>query len=220
MMGQQSSDRQLEGQRSANEKIRFPMKVGIVFLGKKTGWRQATETILLRLKRQSKLHLDFNALACAHIILQMNHIQNLFEFQILTPKEVSKLINMDIEDVSISIECRGQKEYNTNGAQDDEPNYIVDWFKTEVLGRLEGKCPFIDYWIGITSNEVGHEHFQWTLRTNKRNGKIFNIITSKGWERDFSPPSLFEYIVISTFKCSLRSLIMQENEKFTDTQTP
>ena len=101
-MGQQSPDnmRQLEDH-SANEKIRFPMKVGIIFLGKKWDW----------FLKQSRLHLDFNGLACAHIILQMNHIQNLFEFQILTPCDVCDKIKMDIEDVSILIECKSHDKY-------------------------------------------------------------------------------------------------------------
>lgn len=50
------------------DQSRFLKKVGIVFLGKKWDW----------FLKQSRLHLDFDEVACAHIILQMNRIQNLF----------------------------------------------------------------------------------------------------------------------------------------------
>jgi hypothetical protein len=47
----------------------FPKKIGVVFLGEK---RRTFEN------KRSKLYLDFDEVACAHILLQMNYIQNLF----------------------------------------------------------------------------------------------------------------------------------------------
>lgn len=206
--------------RSTNEKARFPKKVVIVFLGKKKGRLQAIYSLLNWLKlKKPKLLLDFDQLACAHIILQMNQIQNLFEFQILTAHDVKNMTKMDIEDVPII--TKGVLDYNCQGRDGQKekgprPNYIVQWFDTKVLSGLEhssksGNCPFMDYWIGITSNEIGGEHFQWTCEATG-SGKIFTIMTSKGWQRKFSPPSVFEYIVISTFKCSLRSFIKNFEE--------
>ena len=55
------------------------------------------------------------------------------------------------------------------------------WFETEVLKRLENSNkigPFMDYWIAITSNEIGEAHFQWTDRA-KGSDKFYSIMTTK-----------------------------------------
>jgi hypothetical protein len=37
-------------------------------------------------------------------------------------------------------------------------------------------------------------------------GKRLWIITSRGWEKDRSPPSLFEYLAATVFRCAIESL--------------
>jgi len=54
----------------------------------------------------------------------------------------------------------------------------------------------IDYWIAITSGEVGGNWFFNTKpMKDSISGKRLWVITSKGWERQFSPPSLFVHTI-------------------------
>src|SRR4051794_25948374 len=66
---------------------RFPKKVGIVFLEKsveKRTFPYIKKSSKIRLGvNKSKMHLNFNQLACAHFLLQMNFVQSLFDFQII-----------------------------------------------------------------------------------------------------------------------------------------
>ena len=55
----------------------FPKRIGIIFLEK-------LEKIKQKYKPRHSKDLDFEQVACAHLILQMNSIQSLFDFQIIT----------------------------------------------------------------------------------------------------------------------------------------
>jgi hypothetical protein len=193
-------------------------------------------------KTRSKLHLDFNELACAHILLQMNSIQNLFEFQILTANDVYKMTNSTIAIRDISIITEGirivqfghemhqseqdkthqSEQDKTHQSEQDKIPPLGQWFITFVLSELEkpktGSQDYWidspDYWIGITSDNI-EGYFAWTDNAKKLDKKI-SIITSELWEKKFSPPSVFEYIVITTFKCALRSLFLDFLPVFKD----
>ena len=57
----------------------FPKRIGIIFLEKleKVAYKE-------KYKPSHSKDLDFEQVACAHLILQMNSIQSLFDFQIIT----------------------------------------------------------------------------------------------------------------------------------------
>jgi hypothetical protein len=214
-MNQQSSmnltskSKLLEDQLNNGKSKELPKKIGIVFLGRKRRHQNKRLEILLRkIGVRSKLYLDFDEIACAHILLQMNNIQNLFEFQVI---EVSNII----EDVSITTRNNDHMvlwfDVSTNSTQSfitNDEDYMLQWFEHVVSSKLENDSGYpaspMDYWIGITSEGIGSNFFCWT---EKEKDKIVTIITSENWQREYSPPSVFEYIAISTFRCSLRSLI-------------
>ena len=78
----------------------------------------------------------------------------------------------------------------------------VEISKTNDYGQKKYKN--IDCWIGITSEAIDGNYFFLTKdKHSSRSGKNIGIITSEKWERRFSPPSLFEYIVMSVLACSL-----------------
>ena len=55
----------------------FPKRIGIIFLEK-------LDIVKEIYKPKHSKDLDFEQVACAHLILQMNSIQSLFDFQIIT----------------------------------------------------------------------------------------------------------------------------------------
>jgi hypothetical protein len=75
---------------------KFPKRVGIIFLEK-------LEKV--EFKRKYKLMhpgLAFEQVACAHLILQMNSIQSLFDFQIITLfEDEDKEFHIDKDEVTL-----------------------------------------------------------------------------------------------------------------------
>jgi hypothetical protein len=73
----------------------------------------------------------------------------------------------------------------------------------------------VDYWIAITSEKIKEKpgyHFYSPDIEKNQSGKRLWIITSRGWERDRSPPSLFEYLLWTVFRCVLQSLSSELSE--------
>jgi hypothetical protein len=139
-------------------------------------------------KKRTKHSLNFDQLACAHLLLQMNRCQSLFDFQVIT------------------IQYFEGFRLPTDGNED--LGDLLEWLDGEVFKfeSSEGKEYKIDYWLGITSMKDGDN---WFFRNSKRErcGKELGIITSYGWEEmHYSPPSLFEYVTFSVFVCSLYCL--------------
>ena len=53
-------------------------------------------------------------------------------------------------------------------------------------------------------DDEGHDgHFLATLTENGESQKLVGLITSKDWNKNFSPPSLFEYIALSVYICGI-----------------
>jgi len=169
----------------------FPKNVGIVFIeglkydNKKT-FKNTLKQFFLKITsiRTNRPRLNFNQLACAHFLLQMNTVQNIFDFQVIR-LEFDKHLSSPTED------------YNYN--------YNLKWFDDEISkfeNTEEGKAYDIDYWIGITSKEIEYNWFYvGKPKEQRKSGKA--IITSLDWVEVNSPPSLFEYIAMSALMCSL-----------------
>jgi len=162
------------------EKIkRFPKKIGIVFAEKLP-------------KRKS---LNFDQRACAHLLLQMNSAQRIFDYQV---------ISHDYEE-----------KYFSDPPADDDDDRFFQWFDDEIGkfdNSVDGAAYGIDYWICITSINLRYNRF---VRSQKReNGKsnmIFWIMTTNVWERQNTPPSLFEYVTITVLMCNLNQLSNEFN---------
>jgi hypothetical protein len=163
----------------------FPKKIGIVFIDdisdSKKILKNTLKELLLKIKpkkENNKPHLNFNQIACAHLLLQMNKVQNIFDFQI------------------IRLRFPHQLSYSPN-------EYNLKWFANQISkieNSEEGKMYNIDYWISITSDNIEHNwHYIGEEQANPRKA----IITSLNWEGVNSPPSLFEYLSISVLMCSL-----------------
>ncbi|MGH9980321.1 MAG: hypothetical protein ACRD6U_02065 [Nitrososphaeraceae archaeon] len=67
----------------------FPKKVGIIFIDDISDSKNTIKNTLKKLlrkiksKENNKPHLNFNQIACAHLLLQMNKVQDIFDFQII-----------------------------------------------------------------------------------------------------------------------------------------
>ena len=125
----------------------------------------------------------------------MNSIQNIFNFQTITFTEDEKYFDV--------MEQPKWKE-----------NITLEAFIGQVhrLKNLSGypekkleKYKQLDYWIGVTSRGLLEKE------DNEPSGIFFTkgskeriaLITSKDWDRNFSPPSIFEYITFSVLALSL-----------------
>jgi hypothetical protein len=171
---------------SVQQKI-YRKNVGIIFLEKPSSYvrRFQDSKRIFRGRSKSTIDsLDFDQLASAHLFLQLNYVQSIFEFQVIRP------------DFMETVFFPQSFPHNNKN--------ILQWFHDEMTSKLEGKVSDVDYWIGITSQNVGEN---WCFKVGEvpgGGGKMLSIITSQFWERVFSPPSLFEYIAISIFICSLQ----------------
>ncbi|HSF51117.1 MAG TPA: hypothetical protein VLA74_10195, partial [Nitrososphaeraceae archaeon] len=160
----------------------FPKKVGIVFIddvsdSKKT-LKNNLKKLSLKIKSEkgNKPHLPFDQIACAHLLLQMNKVQDIFDFQI------------------VRLRFPDQLSYSVN-------KYDLKWFTHQIStfeSSEEGKKYNIDYWIVITSDKI--ENNLYYIEEEKPRKAI---TTSLNWEGVNSPPSLFEYLSISVLMCRL-----------------
>jgi hypothetical protein len=97
---------------------------------------------------------------------------------------------------------------------------------TEFKGNQGKGWEETDYWIGITSRKgieiTGHTARNTTTPHLHSDRYIYtvksdvHIITSKDWEKNYCPPSLFEYLVLAVFICCGRSLIPDLVNKLTE----
>lgn len=155
-----------------SKKNNLPKRVGIVFVeGISTG--------------KSKVKLNFDQFAFAHLFLQLNKTQRLFDFQIVSPVE-------------------------SNGFTLPNPGEdILKWF-IEQIGNFEkkenerNKKYGIDYWISITSEPL-YENNLFCQGTSSGD-KLIWVITSHDWEKKYCPPSLFEYLISLIIMCCLNTL--------------
>jgi hypothetical protein len=158
----------------------FPRNIGLVFIDTPTYVKSRFGS-----KWKKKEQLNFDSDACAYFILQMNSIQGTFDYQVIAFDFDRALEEVQRQD-------------------------IVDWFDEEVKNfestQKTGTYK-IDYWIGITSKNVGKNWFFQTRRKDDaKSGKFVGIITSDTWEKEYSPPSLFEYLSITVSILSMYAL--------------
>jgi hypothetical protein len=193
------------------DKDMFPKKVGIVFIEHLERRKSISRSIHRAFGAEG---LDFDQLACAHFVLQMNTTQSTFEFQIVMPELIE----------GFSFEPLPRKNHNNKNQDDKTGNSpMFDWFDNQVKEIFEYKIKktlegteewyqnlskqdlfSIDYWIGITSEHIIHDwSFEGRPKDQTKSGKFIGIITSVNWEKAHSPPSLFEYIALSILICSL-----------------
>jgi len=191
------------------------MEVGIIFLEERDGigtkFIVFLHKIFLLKNRYSsrKKLLNFNQYACSYLLLQLNRVQKIFQFDI---------INAEFKNYSLPHQKELEREY------DDD---IRDWFDKFVIGLRQNKDAHnkldenseekingvihdkIGCWIGITSESLPGNLFS-TDRYKKdiesKSKKNIALVTTDTWERSFSPPSLFEYVMFSVLKYAILSL--------------
>jgi hypothetical protein len=149
----------------------FPKRVGIVFIEiRKSGKQKRQEDKFLNILKKTlkkpptkpSYSLDCDQDACAYLLLQRNKHQSIFEFQI--------------------VELRELPEWGS---------HLLYWLDDIALKGSKS----IDYWIAITSEKIpGREegyHFDTMEIEETYSCKRLWLITTLGWERDYSPPSVF-----------------------------
>jgi hypothetical protein len=139
----------------------------------------------------------------------MNKVQDIFDFQVITlfPEDEFSLPKKERK---FSLRRKKKKNPIDTNYFDHEISKTNN-YKDEEDKKKKQKYMNIDYWIGITSNAIEKNYFfspkykkdNNDSKNNSISGKNTAVITSEQWERDFSPPSLFEYITISVLTCSL-----------------
>jgi hypothetical protein len=115
---------------------------------------------------------DFNKYACEYLILKLNEVQTSFEFEIH---------NATAE----NLKPFGTKKYYPK-------SFLLDEF-SKIIKLTPKSLPNEDnYFIGIA--KMGIEEGEDLFFSTRKN---MAIITTKGWEKALSPPSVFEYITSS-----------------------
>jgi hypothetical protein len=159
-----------------NNKTRFTKSVGIIFIEPlKWNWTKHNlnfDRFVEYFNNKKPSHkLNFDQYASTHVLLQMNRVQDLFDFQVIT-------IQLD------------NLEFPTE--DDKSLDDLLKWLDKEVAkfeNSEKGKGYNIDYWFGITSiKDERNWFFKISDREGKRSGKRLGIITSYRWEEwGFSP---------------------------------
>jgi len=143
----------------------------------------------------------------------MNSQQKIFEFNVIDAWRYSNSLPTKTELMKCSSNI---------------PRYsIMEWFDDYLL-KLSKQKDFssvfdkINCWIGITSESIdGNLFADSKMRDSTKCKKFIALITTDTWERSFSPPSLFEYLTVTTFKYALTSvvsisgIIWEEHSKLT-----
>jgi hypothetical protein len=171
----------------------FPKNIGIIYL----------------VEKESK-H-SFDEVSCSHLLLQINNNQKIFNF---------KLIDI------------GRGKLSHIALTPDQPVSWEGQFTSklyELITRIKSVNDYrkwnIDYWLGITNLTINstdenfwrHSYYLvWNSNAISKDGKlekatdtrdeIMGMVTSKSWEKKNSPPSVFEFISIASFMCSLHFL--------------
>jgi len=196
-------------------KYTFPKKVGIVFLERRKRVvqedppRTVYQDILLWKKQKDELSLDFDQDACAFFLLQMNQHQTIFDFQVVELK-IPKTKDKESEGAAVDTKTK-DKESEGAAVEDKIPMTKDKECLFEWLDDFAGKNSVlnIDYWMGITSELVPGQktwHFMGKDAGDTISHRLLWTITSRRWEKYRSPPSLFEYLLASVFRCALQSL--------------
>lgn len=172
----------------------FPKNIGIIFL----------------IEEDSK-H-SFDKLSCSHLLLQINNNQKLFNFKLI---EIGK---GKLKDITV--------RSDELVAWEGEFTSKLDELITRIKNVKDYPRWNIDYWLGITNLTInygsdnnlwsGSYYLVWNSNELTKNAQIINplnttneimgMVSSKFWEKKNSPPSVFEFISIASFMCSLHFL--------------
>ena len=149
-------------------------------------------------------NLNFEQDACSYFLLQMNPVQDIFDFQIVTPF-FDEYYTQDQFKKEFSVPV--VTSYHKKSAA--ERRKLENWFN-KIIGTIQkySKAMDIDYWMFITSEQLS---LNWNFCNN--DSKTAWLITSHAWQRSYSPPSLFEYLAITIFTCSLYALALEFDRK-------
>jgi hypothetical protein len=219
-------------QEKLGRKYTFPKRVGVVFLERRK--RELQEEPLYEdprfwIIKRSELSLDFDQDACAFLLLQMNQYQSIFEFQVvalqvLVPKKKDKKKDKETQIAASDTKTKDKETQiaaSDTKTKDKETQEMVledfipkkkdkeklfEWLDKFVEKRSDLN---INYWMGITS-ELMQDHKNWHFEgmaaKETKSHRILWTITSRKWEENRSPPSLFEYLLATVFRCALQSL--------------
>lgn len=121
------------------------------------------------------------------------------KFLVLSLNKIQKCFEFEFQDL---------EEYPLKNGDLSEIEDIIHCFSRQIeKEELEG-----DYFVGITSYEIEENHFMVVSK-----GGDISVITTKGWDKHFAPPSVFEYIIHSL----TTALIMMADKTGTmDTHDP
>jgi hypothetical protein len=152
--------------------MNLPKKVGVIFLPKYGG--------LNPIKNKT-----FDPLPCAHLLLQLNSVQTIFNFEVISlhlgdlhPIKLKNKLHIPLKKDNGNLKCPF----------------------TRLIRDVEAASKFnVDYWIGLTSMSINkrdpltprnsfYEVFR--IDNNPQSKKLAVLITSEQWEKHFSPPSL------------------------------
>jgi hypothetical protein len=168
------------------KKNHLPKRVGIVFVEE----LPTKNSLNNRLREnKSKIKLNFDQFAFAHLFLQLNKSQRLFDFQIVSPSELNGF------------------DLPKNSGTD-----ILNWFIDQIQKFEEikrNKKYGIDYWLGITSEQLWEDNLFCQGKLSE--DKWIWVITSHDWEKKYCPPSLFEYLISLIIMCCLNTLSHEYN---------
>lgn len=189
--------------------VKFPKSIGVIFLIG-TGEYHYIKKNRKNFHPYDKKKL-FDPLPCAHLLLQLNTIQDIFNYQIISTTKLPK--NKDNKEIQIRIPTK------------EDNGQLFQAFDL-LLKDIESIPDFqMDYWVGLTSLNINtkvkvhgrpagsfYEVFDKEVPNEEgkkmpsQSGKIMALVTASLWEKYFCPPSLFEYMSITTFMCSLHFL--------------
>jgi hypothetical protein len=176
----------------------FPKNVGIIFMESMERYPKGRVRWISRWIPSKEPSLDFDQLACSHLLLQMNSIQSLFDFRVVH--------------VDVTQSLSKFREVHKNDRQKLEDD-VTEWFKDVLESKFQDKknkentislWNDIDIWIGITSERLPNNVFARILPKSESNlDRNLAVITSNRWKEVHAPPSVFEYICINSFICCL-----------------
>lgn len=128
--------------------------------------------------------LGFDQYACSYFILQLNRVQSLFEYSVVHLEE-------------------GINEL-TPLPNTDKMEIMSNWIEENTKGYVYSDS---DFWAGITSQPFSNGWFFQYFKTG-------SIITSADWEKEYSPPSVFEYLAHAVIMCSIYALSQHRGGTF------
>lgn len=199
-----------------NKKYRLFVKFRLIYLELLYLYKKIKKYGLKWKIEKNGLKLDFDANACSYLLLQMNQIQSLFVFQVIVP---STSIILPIKPIKENIDIHwfegiANKILHDRIRSTEDFDERVGFAGNDKIIRFEKHK--IDFCIGIISEKI--------VIKNQENGELLSdkyfmtignerscpvsLISSYLWDRNYSPPSLFEYLINSVLISTLFSTFL------------